>query len=120
MFIEIASEVYRIVSKTECGAWLISYENPCTPRFVSRTELKSHPIIEPPQEYLKYIDKQKNPTEGQKKRLSLIANLLEDEIYITDRQRRNQKVREIADYEGTTVKRIQKLYFRHLAGRSLV
>lgn len=87
---------------------------------MSGTELKSFSIIEPPQEYLTYIDKQKNPTDGQQKRLSLIKELMEDEIYITDRQRRNQKIKEIADREQTTVKRIQKLYFRHLAGRSLV
>lgn len=63
------------------------YENPCTPKFVLGRELKSYPIVEPPQEYLKYIDKQKQTTDGQQKRLELIAELLEDETYITDRQR---------------------------------
>nr|WP_236946069.1 hypothetical protein [Enterocloster clostridioformis] len=37
-----------------------------------------------------------------------------------DKQVRNEKIKEIAEREETTVKRIQKLYFRHLAGRSLV
>jgi len=45
---------------------------------------------------------------------------MEDKIYIADRQYRNQKVKEIAKRHGTTVKRIQKLYFRHLAGRPLL
>lgn len=120
MFIYVLGEVFKVVLKENNGAWLVSYENPCTPKFVSEQELRTYPIIEPPQEYLKYIDKQKNPTGGQRKRLELISKLLEDDIYITDRQRRNQKIKEIADREQTTVKRIQKLYFRYLAGRSLV
>ena len=120
MFVNVSGEVFKVVLKTENGAWLVSYENPCTPKFVSGKELKAYPIVEPPQEYLKYIDKQKNPTDGQRKRLELISELLEDDIYITDRQRRNQKIKEIAEREQATVKRIQKLYFRYLAGRSLV
>lgn len=120
MFVDVSGEVYRIVSKAESGAWIISYENPCSPYFVSEQDLKAYPRIEPPQEYLKYIDKQKNPTKGQRKRLELISELMEDEIYIMDKRVRNQKIKEIAEREGTTGKRIQKLYFRQLAGRSLV
>lgn len=120
MFIDISGEVYRIVLKAESGAWIISYENPCSPYFVSEQDLKLYPRMEPPQEYLKYIDRQKNPTEGQLKRLDLLAELLEDEIYIMDKQIRNRKIKELAEREGSTGKRIQKLYFRHLAGRSLV
>lgn len=120
MFIEIAGEVHRIVSKSDCGAWIVSYENPCRPKYVTEQDLKSYPRIEPPQEYLKYIEKQKNPTDGQQKRLALIAELMDSEIYIIDRHTRNQKIKELAEREGTTVKRIQKLYFRYLAGRSLV
>lgn len=120
MFVDVSGEVFKVVLRVNDGVWIISYENPCTPRFVSEQELKAYPIIEPPQEYLKYIDKQKNPTNGQQKRLELIAELLEDESYIIDRKKRNEKIKEIADREQATVKRIQRLYFRHLAGRSLV
>lgn len=120
MFVDVLGEVFKVVLRVNNGAWIISYENPCTPKFVSEQELKTYPIIETPQEYLKYIDKQKNPTDGQKKRLSMIAELVDSEIYITDKKIRNQKIKEIAEREQATVKRIQRLYFRHLAGRSLV
>lgn len=120
MFVDVSGEVFKVVLRVSDGAWLISYENPCMPKFVSEQELRAYPIIEPPEEYLKYIDKQKNLTDGQRKRLHIIAELVDSEIYITDKKIRNQKVKEIADREQTTVKRIQKLYFRHLAGRSLV
>lgn len=56
MFIEIAGEVHRVVSKAEGGAWIISYENPCTPKFVSEQDLKAYPRIEPPQEYFQPMD----------------------------------------------------------------
>lgn len=120
MFIDVAGENYKIVSRVEIGAWIISYENPSSPYFVSEQDLKAYPGIEPPQEYLKYIDKQKNPTEGQRKRHKLISEPMDDEIYIIDKRSRNRKIKELADREGTTVKRILKLYFRQLAGRSLV
>ena len=120
MFVDVSGEVFKVVLKENNGAWLVSYENPCMPKFVSEQELRAYPIIEPPEEYLKYIDKQKNLTDGQRKRLHIIAELVDSEIYITDKKIRNQKVKEIADREQTTVRRIQKLYFRHLAGRSLV
>ena len=120
MFINVSGEVYRIIARVENGAWIISYENPCTPKFVSEQDLKSYPRVEPPQEYLEYIDKQKNPTDGQRKRHELISELMDDEIYIKDKQIRNRKIKELAERERTTVKRIQKLYFRQLAGRSLV
>lgn len=120
MFIAVAGEVYRIIARVENGAWVISYEKPCSPYFVSEHDLEEYPRIEPPQEYLKYIDKQTNPTSGQQKRFEMIEELMEEEIYIMDKQARNRKIKEISDREGTTVKRIQKLYFRQLAGRSLV
>ncbi|MDB2035256.1 transposase [[Clostridium] symbiosum] len=120
MFVDVSGEVFKVVLRVNDGAWIVSYENPCTPKFVSGKELKSYPIIEPPQEYLKYIDKQKNPTDGQRKRLHMIAELVDSEIYITDKKIRNQKIKEIAEREQATVKRIQRLYFRYLAGRSLV
>ncbi|RHB41795.1 integrase [Enterocloster aldenensis] len=120
MFIDVAGEVFKVVFKTLSGAWIISYENPCTPKFVSEQDLKTYPRIEPPQEYLKDLDRQKKPREGQMRRQELITELINSEIYIIDKQARNQKIKEIAEREGTTVKRIQKLYFRNLAGRLLV
>ena len=120
MFIDVFGEVFRVVSKAESGAWIISYENPCSPKFVTEQDLKAYPRIEPPKEYLKDLDRQKNPTDGQMRRQKLIAELMEDEIYIMDKHTRNQKIKELSEREGTTVKRIQKLYFRQLAGRSLV
>lgn len=118
MFYEVSGEVYREILKDLEGVWLVSYENPVSPKFVRAEELKTYERIEPPAEYLRLAEK--SPTDGQKKRINLIQELTEDTIYISDRQLRNMKIKEIAEREGITVKRIQKLFFRYLAGRSLV
>lgn len=118
MFYDVSGDVYREVLKESDGAWIVSYENPASPKFVSADELKNHERIEPPAEYLRFMEKE--ATDGQKKRLDLILELLDNERYICDRQVRNRKIKEIAEREGTTAKRLQKLFYRYLAGRSLV
>ncbi|MEF9954362.1 MAG: integrase, partial [Clostridium sp.] len=114
MFYNVSGEAYREVLKESDGAWIVSYENPVSPKFVSADELKNHERIEPPTEYLRLMEKE--TTDGQKRRIDLIVELLEDKTYISDKQLRNTKIKEIADREETTVKRIQKLFFRYLAG----
>lgn len=118
MFYEASGEVFRQVLKAEDGAWLISYEEPNAPRFVRDTELKSLKKVEAPADYLRYQEKE--PTEGQKKRRELIAPLLENPLYIWDKAARRKKAAEIADAHRSTVRRIQKLFYRYLAGRPLV
>jgi hypothetical protein len=118
MFYDVSGEIYREILKEECGSWLISYENPVSPKFVLEHELRTYKRIEPPMDYLRLTEKE--PTDGQLKRLDLIEELVENTIYISDKQMRNQKIKDIANREGTTVRRIQKLFYRQLAGRSLV
>lgn len=120
MFIEINGEIFRILIKTNYGVWLISYENPNSPKFVSENECRTFKRIEPPKKYIEYIDKQNKLTRGQKKRKELIQLLIEDESYILNKEKRNQKVKEIAEHNKTTIRRIEKLYFKYLAGQSLI
>lgn len=118
MFYEVSGEVFREALRAEDGAWLVSYEVPNAPRFVRDMELKSLKKVEAPLEYLRY--QEKAPTEGQKKRRELIGPLLEDTCYISDRAARRKKAAGIAEENGSTVRRVQKLFYRYLAGRPLV
>jgi len=118
MFYEISGERFREVLREEDGAWLVSYDNPGSPRFVSDKVLNTIEKIEAPLDFLQ--SKNKNLTEGQKSRLSLISPLIEDDTSISNRTVRNEKIKKIAETNHTTVRRIQKLYYRYLAGRSLV
>lgn len=118
MFYEISGERFKQVLREEDGVWLISYDNPISPKFVLNNVLNTIGKIEAPTDFIQ--SKDKNLTEGQKSRLNLIFPLINSETYISDRAARNEKIKEIAETNHTTVRRIQKLYYRYLAGRSLV
>ena len=58
MFVDVSGEVFKVVLKENNGAWLVSYENPCMPKFVSEQELRAYPIIEPPEESYRRTEKE--------------------------------------------------------------
>ena len=118
MFLESCGEVIRVLCGNEEGNWVISYDNPCTPKFVLRDDLRTMERIEPPKDFQMRMTQEQTP--GQKKRQELISELLEEESYVWDRTGRNTKIREIAARENTSERRIRELYFRALAGRALV
>lgn len=120
MFYEIFGESFKEVLMDEGGAWLVSYENPAAPKYVSKDELRGYQRIEPPEKYLVDIEQYPEKTIGQRKRERLIAPLLEDSIYITDKAARLELAKKIADESDTTAKRVQMLFYRSLAGRLLV
>ena len=117
MFVELSGEVFKVLKKEADGNWLISYENPSSPIFVTEQEMNRMNRIEPPAEYQKNC-MQTERTPGLRKRREMVAELLADESFITDKEKRRAKVREIAEREHCTTKRIRSLYFKSLAGRS--
>ena len=119
MFVELSGEVFKVLKKEADGNWLISYENPSSPIFVTEQEMNRMNRIEPPAEYQKNC-MQTERTPGLRKRREMVAELLADESFITDKEKRRAKVREIAEREHCTTKRIRSLYFKSLAGRSLI
>ena len=118
MFYEISGERFREVLKTEAGSWIVSFDHPLEPRFVLKQEMERVKRILPPAEYVK--SQEKELTAGQRKRNELLKSLLDDPECIADRKRRNEKIRESAKAHHTTERRLQKLYYRALAGRNLV
>lgn len=118
MFYEISGEIFRIVKESSEGSWLVSYEEPGTPRFVSADQLKAMGKAEVPAGFIRA--RERKTTDGQKRRLALIEPLLTNDSYIDNKEARRDKIREIARENQTTERRIQRLYYRHLAGRLLV
>ena len=118
MFYEISGERFREVFKCEDGSWIISYDHPLEPRFVIREDMERLTRILPPAEYVR--NKEKEPTAGQRKRIALLEGIMDDPECIMDRCKRNKKIRESAKQNHTTVRRLQMLYYRALAGRPLV
>ena len=118
MFYEISGERFKEVLKVEDGSWLVSFDHPLEPRFVLSRDMENLTRILPPDEYVK--NQKKEPTMGQRKRMELLEGIVDDPECIMDRDKRNEKIRESADRNHTTVRRLQMLYYRVLAGRPLV
>ena len=118
MFYEYLGEVFRSVFESEDGLWIVSYDHPREPRFVLHEEVRAMEKIEPPKDFLKQTEK--NPTEGQKYREDLIRPLIINPECIVNRKVRRRMASAVSDENGTTIRRIQLLYYRHLAGRPLV
>ena len=76
MFLESCGEVIRVLCGNEEGNWVISYDNPCTPKFVLRDDLRTMERIEPPKDFQMRMTQEQTP--GQKKRQELISELLEE------------------------------------------
>lgn len=118
MFYEYLGERFRSVFESENGLWIVSYDHPREPRFVLHEEVRSMEKIEPPKRFLKQVEK--NPTMGQNQREALIRPLINNPECIIDRKLRRRVASAVADENGTTIRRIQLLYYRYLAGRPLV
>ena len=77
MFLESCGEVIRVLCGNEEGNWVISYDNPCTPKFVLMDDLRSMERIEPPKDFQMRMTQDQTP--GQKKRQELICDLSVDD-----------------------------------------
>lgn len=104
-------EIFRILLKSDSGLWLISYQEPAAPFFVS-TAIDMERIETP----ALFLTAQKRPlTQAEEKRLSLIQPLLDDQRCTTDRGHRLNKAKEISARFQTTTKRVLRIFYRYLA-----
>lgn len=114
MFYEISAEVYKRILKTEDGEWLISYENPTSPFFVNNEQVYGYKRIQTPDEYIKVIQTEPQ-TDAEQKRIRMIQELIDDPIFIADKKKRKDKVKELASKNHTTERRIIRMFYRYLA-----
>ena len=113
-FVELAGQIFRILKKTACGAWMIDYAAPKAPFFVDEEKLEQFQRIPAPGEYLLHREKGEL-TKAQEERMRLIAPLLEEECCITDKGVRSGLAKKAAEQYQTTARRILRLYYRYLA-----
>ena len=118
MFYEYMGEIFRLVKRVEDGEWIISYDHPREPRFIPKSENNSMTRIAFPADFLNRMEKES--TEGQKRREALIYPLIINEKCIFDRKERRKVAKKVAENNQTTIRRVQLLYYKHLAGRPLV
>lgn len=109
--------LYNSLIEDKSGAWLISYDKPAAPFFVSCGFINAHyQRTQTPQKYEEYANVT-NYSSAQKRRLLFISGLLSDERCITDKSTRRRKVKEASVTYGVTEKAIYRIYYRYLATR---
>ena len=110
-FVSYNGVAYRVLHTGEGGMWLISYEEPTNPFFYIGDGLER---IQTPEGFLEQSSRKKL-TAAQQSRLALIHPLLDAQPRsITDRSYRLALAKEIAREQGTTYKRVLRLYYRYL------
>ncbi|MCQ5145141.1 transposase family protein [Enterocloster bolteae] len=115
MFFRMNGEVYKRLLALDHGAWVISYDEPGAPQYITAAFLEACEKVEMPEGYRVALEQAKHLTEAEMKRLALIEPLLEDSIYIVDGKSRLAMAKKIAEENGTTRKRILGLYYKYLA-----
>ncbi len=116
-FVSSLDQIYRVLRQEDDGAWLISFDEPASPFFVSAEEFAAMERIETPSSYL--LATAQELTQAAQERLDLLRSLLEDDACITSRDRRLQVAKGIAEEYGTTAKRVLRLFYRYLATGTL-
>ena len=106
-------ETYRLLLQEPEGKWLISWDHPAAPFYISDMNFADFERIVTPESFP--LDAQEKLTEAQKRRLALIEPLLQDRRYITDRTARKKLASQIAREQKTTSKRVLRIFHRYLA-----
>ncbi|WP_373261867.1 integrase catalytic domain-containing protein [Hungatella hathewayi] len=118
MFYMIGLERFHTVLKEEGGEWIISYDQPSAPLWVSEELLQMYQNITVPEKYL--INRRKEISEAEKRRMEMIQPLIADEQCIKCKKRRRMEARKISQNHQTTEKRILRLYYQYLATGTLL
>ena len=119
MFFECAGVRYRILQKSTVGNWLICFDQPAAPFYISEPAMENYQRIPTPDPVIEGMTAPKAKTPASEKRLALIAPLTEDETCITDKDQRRRLAEQQAEANHTTLRRILRLYYRFLAWGSV-
>lgn len=113
-FVQQAGEVFRILKETETGVWLISYDSPSTPFFVSLEESKNMERIQAPEPFLAEYYRETR-SDAERAKLEMIQPLLQNDNCITDRKVRSQTAKKIVLWRRTKPRTVISIYYRYLA-----
>ena len=100
MFFRMNGELFKRLIALDHGAWVISYDEPGAPQYITAAFLEACEKVEMPEGYRVALEQAKHLTEAEMKRLALIEPLLEDSIYIVDGKSRLAMAKRIAEENG--------------------
>lgn len=102
-------DVFRVLTETPAGCWLIDCNGPSPPFFAA--DLDGYDRVPTPDSWM---TEQIN-TPAQEARLQMIQPMVDDERCISDKSLRYRMAAEAAQQHKTTTRRILRLYYRYLA-----
>ena len=100
MFFRMNGELFKRLIALDHGAWVISYDEPGAPQYITAAFLEACEKVEMPEGYRVALEQAKHLTEAEMKRLALIEPLLEDSIYIVDGKSWLAMAKRIAEENG--------------------
>lgn len=120
MFIRVYQEVYRVLRKEQKGSWVIRFDNPVRPQFLSEAQMEVCQRVPAPERYLQSADAKRKPSKAETKKTIMLQPMLSDPFCISDYKRRKELSEQIAEKHHTTPRRIYQLYLLYLAQDSLM
>lgn len=113
-FIDTGESIYRVLAETVNGAYIISHDEPTQILFVSKESLRNAQRIQTPSVFEKNIKRVRKPTKAVAERMEKIAPLLEDDIYIFSKEKRDALASELAKKHNTKKQTILAMYYKYL------
>ena len=120
MFIKVLEEIYHVLRQETDGCWVIRFENPQRPQFLSAAQMEVCQRVPAPKRYLQSTDHKRKPTESERKKLAMLQPMIDDLYCVSDYKRRKKLSEQIAEKHHTTPRRIYQLYLLYLAQDSLM
>lgn len=120
MFIKVLEEIYRVLRQETDGCWVIRFENPQRPQFLSAAQMEVCQRVPAPKRYLQSTDAKRKPSKAETKKTAMLQPMIDDLYCISDYKRRKKLSEQIAEKHHTTPRRIYQLYLLYLAQDSLM
>ncbi|MGO5094425.1 hypothetical protein ACTQ34_01170 [Agathobaculum sp. LCP25S3_E8] len=90
MFIKVLEEIYHVLRQETDGCWVIRFENPQRPQFLSAAQMEVCQRVPAPKRYLQSTDRKRKPTESERKKLAMLQPMIDEPHCISNlRQRRS-------------------------------
>lgn len=120
MFIRVHQEVYRVLWKEQKGSWVIRFENPVRPQFLSEAQMEVCQRVPAPERYLQSVSPERKHSEAENRKTAMLQPMIDDPLCISDFRRRKELSERLAEKYHTTPRRIYELYLLYLAQGSLM
>lgn len=120
MFIRVHQEVYRVLWKEQKGSWVIRFENPVRPQFLSEAQMEVCQRVPAPERYLQSVSPERKHSEAENRKTAMLQPMIDDPLCISDFRRRKELSERLAEKYHTTPRRIYQLYLLYLAQDSLM